>query len=58
MNKPNVLVIAQDTDTQEEFKTILANEYEHLAAGNGIDGIAISRMARPAIIFVDRDITQ
>jgi CheY-like chemotaxis protein len=58
MNKPNVLVIAQDTNTQEEFKTILANEYEHLAAGNGIDGIAISRMARPSVIFVDRDIAK
>jgi PleD family two-component response regulator len=58
IHKPNVLVIAEDTGTQEEFKNILANECEHLIAFNGIDGVAISRMARPAVIFVDRNIAQ
>lgn len=58
MNKPNILVIAQDTSTQDEFKNILADEFEHLVALNGIDGVAISRMTRPAIVFVDLNIPQ
>ncbi|MCP4398479.1 MAG: response regulator [bacterium] len=58
MSKPNVLVIAQHAETQEEFKNILAGDYEHLTASNGVDGVAISRMARPAVIFVDANITK
>jgi len=58
MSKPNVLVIVQDTSTQDEFKDILANEFEHLIASNGVDGIAISRMTRPTIVFVDLNIPQ
>ena len=58
MSKPNVLVIAQHAETQEEFKDIFAGEYEHLAASNGVDGVAISRMARPAVIFVDANIAK
>lgn len=58
MSKPNVLVIAQHAETQEEFKDILTGDYEHLAARNGADGVAISRMARPAVIFVDTNMAQ
>ena len=58
MSKPNVLVIAQHAETQEEFKSILSGDYEHLAAANGVDGVAISRMARPALIFVDANIAK
>ena len=53
MSKPNILVIAQDTSTQDEFKDILSDEFEHVVALNGIDGVALSRMTRPAIVFVD-----
>jgi DNA-binding response OmpR family regulator len=56
MNKPNIVVITQDTSTQEEFRDILANEFEHLAAFNGVDGIALSRMTRPVIVFVDLNV--
>lgn len=58
MSKPNVLVITQDTSTQDEFRDILSNEFEHLAALNGIDGVAISRLTRPTIVFVDLNIPQ
>lgn len=58
MNKPNVLVIAQDTSTQNSFRDILSNEFEQLVALNGIDGVAISRMTRPTIVFVDLNIPQ
>lgn len=58
MSKPNILVITQHADTQNEFKTILGEDYEHLAALNGIDGVAISRMARPSVIFVDHQAAQ
>ena len=58
MSKPNVLVIAQHAETQEEFKDILAGDYEYLAASNGVDGVVISRMARPAVIFVDSTIAK
>jgi len=53
MNKPNVLVITQDPSTQEEFREILADEFEHLVALNGVDGLAISRLTRPVVVFVD-----
>ncbi len=58
MGKPNVLVIVQDTSTQNEFRDILSNEFEHLVALNGVDGVAISRMTKPAIVFVDLNIPQ
>lgn len=58
MSKPNVLVITQHAETQKEFKSILAGDYEHLAASNGVDGVAISRMARPSVIFLDANIAQ
>ncbi|PID58633.1 hypothetical protein CSB45_03560 [candidate division KSB3 bacterium] len=58
MSKLNVLVIAEHAETQEEFKSILAGEYEILTASNGVDGVAISRMARPSVIFLDADIAQ
>ncbi len=58
MDKPNVLIIAQDTGIQEQLKNILAEEYDHLGALNGIDGVAISRMARPAVLIVDANISQ
>ena len=53
MSKPNVIVIAENTGTQDTFRQILGNEYEHIPAGNDVDGVAISRMVRPAIVFVD-----
>jgi DNA-binding response OmpR family regulator len=56
MSKPNVLVITQDTTTQDEFKDILAHEFEHVQALNSIDGIALSRMMKPAIVFVDLNV--
>ncbi len=56
MKKPNVLIIAQDTGVQEQFKNILAEEYEHLFALNGIDGVAVSRMAQPAVVVLDASI--
>jgi CheY-like chemotaxis protein len=58
MNKPHVLVITQDMSTQDEFREILENEFEHVAAFDGIDGIAISRMLRPAVVFVDFQMPQ
>ena len=58
MSKPNVLVIAQDTSTQDKFRDILSNEFEQLVALNGVDGVAISRMTRPTIVFVDLNIPQ
>lgn len=57
-NKPNVLVIAQDTGIQDQFKSILTEEYEHLVALNGVNGVAISQMARPAVVLVDTNIVQ
>ena len=56
MSKPNVLVITEQTDMQDELQTILTEQYEYLAAHTGVDGVAISRMARPAAIFVDMNI--
>lgn len=58
MNKPNVVVIAKDSSTQEEFKQILADEFEHFAALNGLDGVAISRMTKPSVVFVDMNSEQ
>ncbi|PIE33786.1 hypothetical protein CSA56_09740 [candidate division KSB3 bacterium] len=58
MSKPNVLVIAEHTDVHHTMKTILADEYEYLAASNGIDGVAMSRMARPSVIFIDHNLNQ
>ncbi|MBD3329864.1 response regulator [Candidatus Dojkabacteria bacterium] len=58
MSKP-IVVIAEDVATQEEFKRILENnEYEHVIARNGLDGVAISRMIRPLAVVVERDISQ
>lgn len=56
MSKPNVLVITEQTDMQDELQTILTEQYEYLAAHTGVDGVAISRMARPAAIFVDMNL--
>ena len=56
MSKPNVLVITEQTDMQDELQTILTEHYEYLTAHTGVDGVAISRMARPAAIFVDMNI--
>ena len=56
MSKPNVLVITEQTDMQDELQTILTEHYEYLAAHTGVDGVAISRMARPAAIFVDMNL--
>lgn len=56
MSKPNVLVITQSTETQDEFNAILANEFEHVQALNCVDGIALSRMMKPAIVFVDLNV--
>lgn len=53
MEKPDVLVIAKEASTQDTFQTILADEFEHLAAFNSVDGVAISRLTKPAIVFVD-----
>ena len=58
MSKPNVLIIAHETQTQDEFKNILANDFEHMVASNGVDGIALSRMVRPSVVFVDLNIPQ
>ena len=58
MSKPNVLIIAHETQTQDEFKNILANDFEHMVVSNGIDGIALSRMVRPSVVFVDLNIPQ
>ena len=41
---------------QDELQTILTEHYEYLAAHTGVDGVAISRMARPAAIFVDMNL--
>ncbi|GAK50652.1 response regulator receiver protein [Candidatus Moduliflexus flocculans] len=56
MSKPNVLVITQHQDSVEELKTIFAREYQPLSANNGVDGVAISRLARPAVIVIERDL--
>ena len=56
MSKPNVLVITQHQETADELKTIFAHEYQHLSANNGVDGVAISRMARPAAIIIEHDL--
>jgi len=53
MNKPNVLVITQETATQDELKQFFAEEYDYVTASNGIDGITISRMTKPAVIVLD-----
>ena len=58
MSKPNVLVITEQTETHDELKTILAEEYEPLAAHSGVDGVAISRMTRPAAILVEMNIAR
>jgi len=58
MSKPNVLVIVQEANTQDEFKRILANDFGYVAASNGVDGVALSRMMRPSIVFVDLKIPQ
>ncbi|GAK54854.1 response regulator receiver protein [Candidatus Vecturithrix granuli] len=59
MNKPSIVVIAEDIKTQEEFKRILEhNNYDHVVARNGIDGIALSRMVIPSAIVVDKEIPQ
>jgi len=58
MNKPHILVITQDTSTQDEFREILSDEFEHLVALSGVDGIVISRMTRPAVVFVDLNLPQ
>lgn len=56
MNKPNVLVITHDSATQGDFRDILGDEFPQVIAGNSIDGIALSRMMRPAVVFVDMHI--
>jgi len=56
MSKPNVLVITQHQNSVEELKTIFAHEYQSLSANNGVDGMAISRLARPAVILIERDL--
>lgn len=56
MSKPNVLVITQHQDSVDELKTIFAREYQPLSANNGVDGVAISRLARPAVIVIERDL--
>ncbi|MBD3308103.1 response regulator, partial [candidate division KSB3 bacterium] len=53
MDKPNVVVIAQDTDTQNTLKTMLVDDYDYIGAFNGMNGIAISQMVRPTVVFVD-----
>lgn len=59
MSKPTIVVIAEDVATQEEFKRILENnEYEHVIARSGVDGIAISRMITPQVVVVERNIPQ
>lgn len=59
MNKPIIVVIAEDIKTQEEFKRILEhNNYDHVIARHGIDGIALSRMVIPSAIVVDKEISQ
>ena len=59
MNKPSIIVIADDLKTQEEFKRILEHsDYEHVVARNGIDGVALSRMVIPSAIVVDKEIPQ
>ncbi len=58
MSKPNVLVIAEHTETHKNFQHILADEYEYLAAFNGIDGVVISHLARPSVIFVEHDLNK
>ena len=40
MSKPNVLVIAQESSTQDEFKSILTGDFGYVAALNGVDGVA------------------
>ncbi len=56
MSKPNVLVITQHQGTEEELHAIFAQDYHHFSANNGIDGVAISRIARPAVIVIERDL--
>ncbi len=59
MNKPSIVVIAEDITTQEEFKRILEhNDYEHVIAHNGLDGVALSRMILPAAVVVEKEIPQ
>ncbi len=57
-NKPNVLIITQDRGTHDQFKNVLIGEYGHLTALNGVDGVTISHMTRPAVIFVDANIAR
>lgn len=54
MSKPNVLVITQDSAIQDEFRDMLADEFEQVSALNSIDGIALSRMLRPTVVFVEQ----
>lgn len=58
MSKPNVLVIAHEGNTQNEFKRILASDFGYVAASNDVDGVALSRMMKPSIVFVDLKIPQ
>ena len=59
MNKPTIVIIAEEVATQEEFKRILEkNDYEHVIARNGIDGVAIARMIRPVAVVVEKDSVQ
>lgn len=59
MNKPTIVVITEDVEIQEEFKRILElNEYEHVIARNGIDGVAISRLIRPRAVVVEKESSQ
>ncbi len=56
MSKPKILVIAQETNTQDEFKRILAHDFGCVSASTGVDGVALSRMIKPSIVFVDQKI--
>lgn len=58
MSKPNIVVIAQEEGTHDEFTRILADEFGCVRASTGVDGVALSRMVRPSAVFVDQHIPE
>ena len=56
MSKPTILVIAQEVNTQDEFKHVLADNFGCVAASTGVDGVVLARMMKPSVVFVDQNI--